>query len=59
MRETPINHKVSYTHNQFDTQKSFDARTAKLNDNTSYQTSFDNYYNAIEYVEKRFKDFIS
>ena len=28
---------------------------------TPYQskTSFDNYYNAIEYVEKRFKDFIS
>lgn len=24
-----------------------------------YKTSFDNYYNAIEYVEKRFKDFIS
>lgn len=23
-----------------------------------YKTSFDNYYNAIEYVEKRFKDFI-
>lgn len=44
MRETPINHKVNYTHNQFDTQKSFDARTAKLNDNTSYQTSFDNYF---------------
>jgi hypothetical protein len=29
--------------------------------NTPYQykTSFDNYYNAIEYVEKRFNDFIS
>ena len=24
-----------------------------------YKTSFDNYYNTIEYIEKRFKDFIS
>jgi hypothetical protein len=59
---------IEYKRSDFADLDYFEIRIDKYKVNVSvpikytpyqYKTSFDNYYNAIEYVEKRFKDFIS
>jgi hypothetical protein len=58
---------IEYKRQDFGDLDSFEIKIDKYKVNVSvpikntpyqYKTSFDNYYNAIEYVEKRFKDFI-
>ena len=59
---------IEYKRHDFGDLDYFEIRIDKYKVNVSvpikhtpyqYKTSFDNYYNAIEYVEKRFNDFIS
>jgi hypothetical protein len=67
LAKNELNH-IVYKRPDFGDLDYFEIKIDKDNINVSvpikhtpyqFKTSFDNYYNAIEYVEKRFKDFIS